>query len=171
MQPQSEVIPISVATGQQWEPLVVGGITYRQSPLSAIDLGKLEAWVKSQFPDPVATGKRLAEGLPLELAREVIERAQDQANNPRWCLGTTAASQMLRSVSGMIELLTLTLAKHHPDLKRSDIEQIVADITNSQDEDLEDVADRAESVALAQDPNAPPLETFGDPKAVGATGP
>lgn len=165
MSAANDTIPISIITGQQWTPLVVGGATYKQTPLSLSDLGQLEAWVKSQFPDPMETAKRMAEGLPLELAREVIATGQRQANNPRWCLGTDEAAAFLRTPLGMVELLSRQLKKYQPDLKRADIEGIVDTIMQDDQADLGEVSDQAQSVAVCRDRHAVDIEGIVDPKA------
>jgi len=159
-----EVVPISIITGQQWTPLVVGGVTYKQAPLTWRQLGQLEAWIKSQFPDPMETAKKLAEGLPLELASEVISRGQEQANNPRWCLGTPEASALLRAPAGMVELFTHQLAKFQPELTRADIENIVDTLYQESQIDSDELGDQAQAIALGKDPH-PQFTGADDPKA------
>ena len=154
MSSPSEAVPISIATGQQWTPLVVGGVTYKQAPLTWRQLGQLESWIKSQFPDPMATAKKMAEGLPLELASEVIHRGQEQANNPRWCLGTPEAATLLRTPAGMIEMLGLQLKKFHPELTREQVEQIVETLYEESQLDPEEIGDQAQAIALGKDPVA-----------------
>lgn len=168
----ASVVPISIITGEQWTPLKVGDTVYKQAPLTLAQMGELESWIKSQFPDPIETAKKMAEGLPLELARDVIARGQEQALNPRWCLGTASAGQVLRSMSGMVEMLSLQLKKHHPELTRDDIVRIVETVYAEAEEEgdtPEDVAEKAQAVAFCHDPSDITAESLADPKAETST--
>src|SRR5579863_5635291 len=118
-------VPLSIMTGQDYKIERIGDRDYKVTALSLSDLGKLEQWVKAQFPDPIETGKRAAEGMPLEIAREIMAKAVEQANNPKWCLGTEAATQLLMSLPGVTEMLSLQLAKYHPELTRDQVSELV----------------------------------------------
>jgi hypothetical protein len=151
------IIPISVMGGSAHEPIAVGGQEYRFSEVSLQDLADLEAWIATQLPDPLELARRLAEGLPVELAREILAQGYLDAKAGRGRFGSPEASQVLRSTVGFGRLLHCSLRKQHPDITQDQAFALAARVLAEPDATQEKIS----AALFGREPASP----FLDPKA------
>jgi hypothetical protein len=116
---------ISALSGQP-RPLSVGGQTYQLYPLTLEDLGQLQGWVDSHFPDPFATVQAAIANGNFNVTQQqfLLKLAVDASVRPRNLIGTPAADQLLQSVEGIKRLLVLSIRKGRPDFSDDDAAQL-----------------------------------------------
>lgn len=139
----------------------IGGRVLQVTPLTIDDLGSLQAWIYAQLPDPVASARRMGEGMPASaqdgLFREALK--EDRSARMAYRIGTPGASELIQSLLGLVEMLYLGTRKHHPELAKDELPALIMKATS-------DGIDRVTSHAFgvgADDPGG-----ASDPKGVGA---
>lgn len=88
--------------------------TYLIHPLTIDDLGQLQAWVDSQFPDPFAVvAKTIREGdYTVPQQQFLMSQAMALAVQPRHAIGSPEADRvLLGTLAGTCELLKLAIRK------------------------------------------------------------
>lgn len=128
-------------------PLSLGGETYHLHPLTIGEMGKLQAWVDAQFPDPfdLATraisrgrvvvapdGTESREPFTVEQQRHLFKVASDLAASGRRLIGTPEGDAKLRSLPGVMEQLYLSISKGDPTFTREKAAAIVDNLTMGQ---------------------------------------
>ena len=93
---------ISSLTGQP-RPLTAGGQTYQIYPLTIDDLGQLQGWIDSHFPDPFQTVQAAIAAGNFNVTQQqfLLARAVEQSVRPRHLIGTPVADELLQSVEGL----------------------------------------------------------------------
>lgn len=125
---------VAALTGQP-RTIIVGDQSYDIYPLDLNDVGKLQAWVDRQFPDPldiagraidrgrVVVGDDGAEGRePYTMAQQqyLLKIAMESATAGRKLIGTPEADAMVESAAGIMEFLFLSIVKGRPGFTRGD---------------------------------------------------
>ncbi len=111
-------------------PLSVAGTTYHVHPLTLGDYGKLQAWLETQIPDPVAVAVRnCTADVPISLQKHMISEALAIASKPRLKLGTPEADAIINSFGGVCEVLILSIQKGDPTFSREDAERLFNSMT------------------------------------------
>jgi hypothetical protein len=111
--------------------LTLGGEVYEVHPLTLADLGKLQSWLDSQLPDPMAAAQRHIDAVKptMEVQKYLYRTALEQAGRTRIFLGTPEAAQYLNSIDGVIELLYLGVSKGRPAFTRDDAREVFSRMT------------------------------------------
>ena len=121
--------------GAKPKPLTVGGRTHLIHPLTVDDLGSLQSWVDTQFPDPfdvasnaIERGRPGPEGTrtPYTTAQQkhLYEVALERATRGTPKLGTPEADALLQSAAGVRELLFVAIRKGDPGFTRAAAEAL-----------------------------------------------
>lgn len=106
-------------------PLTIGGQTYQLHPLTIGDLGRLQAWLETQLPDPVAAAlKHCTPDVPVATQKFMLAEAIAQASKPRIKLGTPEADVLINSFGGVCEMLILSIRKGDSNFNRDDAERL-----------------------------------------------
>jgi hypothetical protein len=134
----------------------IGDVTYRVGKFGPRDIGDLEAWLKSQVPDPRLAAKDLCAGLPDAVAKEVwTDLSMEAANWPPSVDSRQGQKLLTQTWDGNAMLLWVSLRRHNASFSLEDAKRL----TKTDDE-------IAIKVMLLAFPEA----TF-DPKSQAATGP
>lgn len=113
-------------------PLTVSGTTYYVHPLTFGDYGKLQAWLETQIPDPVAVAVRnCTADVPIALQKHMISEALAIASKPRIKLGTPEADVLLNSFCGVCETLIISIQKGDPTFSREAAERLFSSMTTA----------------------------------------
>ena len=120
---------ISSLTGQP-RPLSVAGQTYQLFPLTLDDLGQLQSWVDSHFPDPYQQAANALATGRFNVAQQqyLLKIAAELSVRPRHLIGTPQADELLQSVEGIKRLLVLSIRKGRPEFSDDDAAQLYHDL-------------------------------------------
>lgn len=112
------------ATGQP-APILLDGKEYRVGKLRPVDLGRLQAWLKTKVPNPLELVRPHMDGLPDEVAKHVWTLAYEEFK--RWPpqFGDEATIDLLVGAEGQAEFLLVALGRYLPGFTRADAEQLV----------------------------------------------
>lgn len=103
----------SRATGSPLS-IEIDGREYRVSKLTPRDVGDIQAWLKSEIPDPRTEARKMLEGLPDAVAIEVWRTAAEEAKAWPPTLGDDRGNNLLMSsTEGVARLIWVTLRKHN----------------------------------------------------------
>lgn len=92
----------------------INGATYLVSKFTPRDIGDLQAWLKSEIPDPRIEAKRLIDGLPDAVAIEIWRTMAQEAQSWPPSIGDERSNTLLTTTSeGITRLLWVTLRKHN----------------------------------------------------------
>ncbi len=109
----------------QEQSLTVGGATYRLSKFDINLAEEFHEWAKSQLPDPFDGLAERVKGLPIELQREIVQRAEKKAEQR--CTEDDAEYHALtKSIKGVKKMMHLLFRKHQPHLTEEQVAEIVA---------------------------------------------
>lgn len=101
-------------------PVTVNGKTWDFSPVVMTDLIYVLNWGKAKVKEE---GKKLAEGLPVELALRVIKDAKEEADN--LALGVAKFDAMLNGPEGAMQILYVSLKHKHPDATMETVKELI----------------------------------------------
>ena len=133
--------------------ITINGKEYRVGKFGPRDLGDIEAWLKSQVPDPRLMARELCAGLPDAVAIEVWRDLSMEAANWPPSLETRQGNKLLTQThEGHAILLYVALKKHNASFTLEMARHITAD---------------DQEIALVVSKMAQPEETF-DPKSPAA---
>jgi len=104
----------------QPKPLNIGGKTYQVHPLTLNDLGAFQAWIDTQFPDPLEIASKKMATFPVAAQKHLIAVAMEQAAKGRRLLGTPDADAVAQSIEGVSQLLFLSIRKGDPSFTEAD---------------------------------------------------
>jgi hypothetical protein len=94
--------------------LTIDGKEYRVSKFTPRDVGDLQAWLKSEIPDPRVEARKLLEGLPDAVAIEVWRTMAEEAKSWPPTLGDERGNQLLTtSTEGVARLIWVALRKYN----------------------------------------------------------
>jgi hypothetical protein len=143
----------------------MGGRTLRLAPLTLSDMGALQAWIHAQLPDPIALARRLAEGMPPEVQTELLRDAFRHALAARktHLLGTPEADEMIATLPGFVQVLSLMCRANHPELTPDDLAPLVGGLGR-------DEINRITLHAFGIEPTADELAGAAAPPAGGTNG-
>lgn len=146
----------AIHTGQN-RTVTLGGTSYIVAQFGPASIGRLNAWIKSQFPDPRVEGQKRAiafKDLP-ELAKHVWEEAVNEARLWPPTIDDTVGQTALFTHSEGIALLVYTaLGKHNGSITRDRAAEIAETIT------IEEVG--AIFAAMLPEGLTPPKEDQGE---------
>ena len=99
--------------------VTLGGRAYRLSPLTDVDVGELDNWVRASA---IRTARAAARGLPEPEAQAVMRRAFASAATQTWfgVLGRECSIDMLA------RLFWQLVKRHHPDASLEAVRQAIA---------------------------------------------
>lgn len=147
--------------------LKVDGKEYKVYPLTLADLGELQTWVDSQFPDPFEVASKAMKSGNFNVAQQqyLMNQAMEKATRPKRLLGTMEADELLLSAEGYKQVLIISIRKGDPSFTESDAEALFKNMTQA------DVA-RFEHVTnldmVATDPKDMPLNIVPPSKENGS---
>jgi hypothetical protein len=144
------------ALTRQPRPLNVAGIdeVYELHPLTIDDLGQLQGWIDSQFPDPFeVVSKAISRGnYTVPQQQYLLRVAVESASRPAHPIGTPEADQLLGSLAGLQELLKLSIRKSRPEFSDEDAKRLYMHLNLG---DLEAVFAATGVGAVMADPKGP----------------
>lgn len=116
------------------QTIELGGRPLRLTPLTATDLGHLQAWIHAQLPDPIAVAQRLAAGMPESVQEKILNRAFDQVMSARktHMIGTDEADEYIASVQGFTQILALMCKAYHPEMTADVLAPLVSGLGKDQ---------------------------------------
>lgn len=100
----------------------IDGKEYKFSPLCDGDYGEFEQFLQDR---EMAIAKRNVEGLPVELAKEVLKHAHDRAAQMEFAGPGFAAA--MRTVAGGLKIIHLSLLHKQPNMTLEDVAKLVSD--------------------------------------------
>ncbi len=148
--------------------LRVGGEAYPVHPLTLADLGELQAWVDSQYRDPVEIVREQLAGRKFSAAQEqfLLKTALEIACRPRALIGTPEADALIRSAAGQKRMLFLAIRKGRPEFGEADADALFAALTPAE---LLAVMVETGAEAVSADPKSPTSD--GGPTTPPSDGP
>lgn len=157
-------LSVATAVGSR---ITLGGKEYTLAQLTLADLAELEQWVFSKLPDPIQVARELAEGLPTDLAKEILLAAYEDVKAGARKLGTPEAIGLLRTQSGMVQMLYLHGRKNQPWMTIEDWEAV---LLAAVEEDMATLGERLteQGGGAVPDPKAPSSLATMDAPATGA---
>jgi hypothetical protein len=109
----------------------IGDVTYRVGKFGPRDIGDLEAWIKSQVPDPRLMAKELCAGLPDAVAIEVWkDLSMESANWPPSVDSRIGTKLLTQTWEGQALVAWVSLRRHNAGFSLDDARQL----TKSDDE-------------------------------------
>lgn len=94
--------------------LTINGREYQVSKFTPRDIGDIQAWLKSEIPDPRLEARKMLDGLPDAVAISIWRTMAEEAKNWPPTLGDERANQLLTtSTEGVARLIWVTLRKHN----------------------------------------------------------
>lgn len=93
----------------------LAGRDFLVSKFTPRDIGELQAWLKSEIPNPREEAKRLIQGVPDAVALQIWRDLNEEAKDWPPSFGSEKATNLLvTSPEGNARLLWVTLRKHNP---------------------------------------------------------
>lgn len=106
-------------TGAVYARFTVEGHEYRLGTLTLADWGEIEAYLLRDRPDPREVVKLMLEGLSVEMQRELLGKAYEDARlGPH--LRTGELDDWLRTIEGSQMKFWFALCKFHPAIQRDE---------------------------------------------------
>jgi hypothetical protein len=134
--------------------------TYLIYPLTIDDLGQLQSWVDSQFPDPFAiVGAAIDKGnYTVPQQQYLMERALALASQPNHLIGSPEADRVLFTLPGHCELLKLAIRKGGVEFSDDEAKELYLHLSLA---DLVAVANQTGIAEVASDPKASDATSSG----------
>jgi len=111
-------------------------LEYQVYPFTIEDLGKLQAWIDRQFPDPFdiarnAIDKAKSTNNPFTYTQEqfLLKNAAELAMRPRNLIGTPEADALLGSSGACLEILMISIRKGDPTFDEDKSKQLIRSLT------------------------------------------
>jgi hypothetical protein len=101
---------LALLTGRP-RKLCAGGVVFRLHPLRISDLGRFQAWLDEQSPDPLDSIHAAAPGLSPGARRYLASGGPAMAERFRPLFGSTEADALATSIGGISELLYLSIRR------------------------------------------------------------
>lgn len=135
--------------------LRVDGKEYKVHPLTFADLGELQAWVDSQFPDPFEVVSKAMNSGKFNYAQQqfMMQQAMEKATRPRHLLGTMEADELLLSVEGTKKILVVSIRKGDPSFTEKDADELFEKLTQA---DIAKLESATNLDMVVQDPKDEP---------------
>lgn len=108
----------------QPRPITVGGKTYLIHPFTVGDLGKLQAWVDTQFGNPLAIAADNMEHFTVPQQKHLMAVAIEQASKPKPKIGSEEADALCRSLVGLKQSLFIGISKGDPAFKVEEVDAL-----------------------------------------------
>lgn len=152
----------------QPQSLVVDGKEYRIHPLTFSDLGELQSWIDGQFPDPFDAVSKAIKSGNFNYAQQqfMLDKAIEKAMKPRHLIGTIEADELLMSVEGYKQILTLSIRKGDPSFTEKDADELFTKMTQA---DLARLNMATNLDMVANDPKDMPLNVVPPKRQNGST--
>ncbi len=151
----------------QPQTLSVDGKEYKVYPLTLADLGELQVWIDSQFPDPFEVVSKAMKSGHFNVAQQqyLMNQAMEKATRPKHLLGTMEADELLLSAEGYKQVLIVSIRKGDPSFTASDAEELFKKMTQADVAKLERVTNLD---MVATDPKDMPLNIVPPSKENGS---
>ncbi len=94
--------------------VTIGDVSYRASKFGPRDLGDLQAWLKSQVPDPRLMARELCEGLPDAVALRIWTDLSEEAKG--WPPSLTSAegnNLLMLTHEGAAQIIWVALRRYN----------------------------------------------------------
>jgi hypothetical protein len=110
--------------------LTVAGHEYLLHPLTLDDLGRLQGWIDSHFPDPFqVVGKAITTGnYNVAQQQYLLSQALERAVRPRNLIGTPEADRLLQTVDGTVQMLLLSIRKGRPEFTDAEAAELTRNL-------------------------------------------
>lgn len=147
--------------------LRVDGKEYRVHPLTFADLGALQVWIDSQFPDPFEVVSKAIKSGNFNFAQQqfMLDKAIEKATRPRHLLGTPDADELLLSAEGYKKVLVLSIQKGDPSFTDKDADNLFTRMTQA---DIAKLESATNLDMVATDPKGEPLNIVPPSKQNGS---
>jgi len=157
---------IATLTAQP-QTLAVDGKEYKVYPLTFADLGELQTWVDSQFPDPFAVVSKAMKSGEFNYAQQqyMLSQAIEKATRPKHLLGTPEADELLMSIEGCKKTLVLSIRRGDPTFTEDDADRLFAKMTEA---DIAKLNIAMNLDMVTNDPKELPLTVMPPPRPNGS---
>jgi hypothetical protein len=129
-------------------------------PLNFADLGELQRWIDSCFPDPYACAwdaiqRQRDKGQAFNVAQEqlILKNAGELALRPKHLIGTPEADMLLMSAEGMKRIIIAGIRKGDPTFDDAKAERLIQHMTQA---DIARAYVASQVPLVASDPKAMP---------------
>jgi hypothetical protein len=130
--------------------MTIGGTNYRLSKFTIPLYQEFVQWAKSKLPDPYEGLAERCKGLSPELAKYIIDKAEQRAIN-RGKLNDPEIEDVANSLEGVKKMCSLLFRKHHPNLSEADVLNLLEQGIAEHGEDF--FAERLNVAKGSSDPN------------------
>ena len=114
-------------------PVTIAGKQYLAGKYTPRDLGDLQAWLKTQKPDPRLRIRELCAGLSDGVAIRIWEDLQDEAQDWPPSLSSAEGNMILLSChEGAAMIAWVSLRRHTPSVDLAEARRIAMDITGDE---------------------------------------
>lgn len=157
---------IATLTAQP-QTLSVDGKEYKVYPLTFADLGELQTWIDSQFPDPFEVVSKAMKSGNFNYAQQqyMLSQAIDKATRPKHLLGTPEADELLMSIEGCKKTLVLSIRRGDESFTDEDADNLFAKLTEA---DIAKINFATNLDMVASDPKEPALNVQPPPRPNGS---
>lgn len=100
---------LAIATGAE-RTVLVSGVTYRVPKLTPAILGRINAWLKDQVPNPKDRARERMAGLPDAVALAIWRDAVEEAKDWPPTFGTPKGDAYLMQFDGVTQILFVLLS-------------------------------------------------------------
>lgn len=99
---------------------------YKVYPLTFADLGALQVWIDSQYPDPFDAVARAIKSNHFNFAQQqfLLDKAIEKATQPKRLIGSPEADELLMSAEGYKQVLILSIRKGDPSFSDDDAKSL-----------------------------------------------
>lgn len=169
----SRPTPIDVAVKDDEQRPTGEVLHYLIHPLNFADLGELQRWIDSCFPDPYdcawdAIQRHRDKGQPFNTAQEqlILKNAGELAARPRHQIGTPEADMLLMSAEGMKRIVIAGIQKGDPTFDEAKAERLIRHMTQA---DIARAFVASQVPLVASDPKAMPPDARPRPRPNGCS--
>jgi hypothetical protein len=157
---------IATLTAQP-QSLVVDGKEYKVYPLTFADLGELQTWIDSQFPDPFEVVSKAMKSGNFNYAQQqyMLSQAIEKATRPKHLLGTPEADELLMSMEGAKKTLTLSIRRGNPAFTDEEADKLFSKLTEA---DVAKIAVATNLDMVVTDPKEQSLNVLPPPRPNGS---
>ena len=113
--------------------VTIGEVTYRASKFGPRDLGDLQAWLKSQVPDPRLMARQLCEGLPDAVALQIWTDLSEEAKDwPPSLTSEIGNNMLLFTHEGAAQVIWVCLRRYNAGVTLEKAREMAAIVSNEE---------------------------------------